>query len=153
WSGPTVLDAIARFRAPEPPRALPLRFPIQDVYRFDDRRIYAGRIESGTLKVGDRILFAPTEKSSIIKTIEKWNGPPSTSASAGESVGITLADQVFIGRGTVAVHETDRPLELSSLKARVFWLGRQALQKSKGYKLKLATQELECFLESIETVV
>jgi bifunctional enzyme CysN/CysC len=153
WKGPTVLDALARFQPPKPPQERPLRFPIQDVYRFDDRRIYAGRIESGALKVGDRIVFAPTDKTSIIKSIERWNAPASVSAAAGESVGITLCDQVFIGRGTVAVHETHPPLELSSLKGRVFWLGRKPLQKSKGYKLKLATQEVECVLESVDKVV
>ncbi len=153
WAGPTVLEAVAKFRVPKSEQARPLRFPIQDVYRFDDRRIYAGRIESGTLNVGDKIVFAPTDKMSVIKSIERWNAPAAASAAAGESVGITLCDQVFIGRGAVAVHESHPPLELSSLKARVFWLGRKPLQKGKSYKLKLTTQEIDCVLESVDRVV
>jgi bifunctional enzyme CysN/CysC len=77
WSGPTVLEALDQFEAATRPVGQPLRFPIQDVYRFDERRILAGRVESGTLKVGDRLVFAPTNKASTVKTIERWNAPPS----------------------------------------------------------------------------
>ena len=52
WKGQTVLEALDDFRLAEPPTLQPLRLPIQDIYRFDSRRILAGRIESGALKVG-----------------------------------------------------------------------------------------------------
>src|SRR5262249_15125178 len=45
WTGPTVLETLDEFRVAEPPNHQPLRFPIQDVYRFDERRIFAGRVE------------------------------------------------------------------------------------------------------------
>ena len=57
WKGATVLETLDEFRLAEPPTQQPLRLPIQDIYRFDARRILAGRIESGTLKVGDRLVF------------------------------------------------------------------------------------------------
>ena len=53
-------------------KIFPCGFPIQDVYRFDHRRILAGRVESGTLRVGDKILFSPRNKVSTIKSIESW---------------------------------------------------------------------------------
>src|ERR1041385_3530122 len=68
---------------------LPLRFCVQDVYRFDGRRIVAGRIETGTLKVGDELIFSPAEKSSVIERVERWNPRDSGPATAGDSIGIT----------------------------------------------------------------
>src|SRR2546422_2661572 len=53
YNGPTVLQALDWFEVSQPEHNLPLRFTIQDVYRFDQRRILAGRVESGTVKVGD----------------------------------------------------------------------------------------------------
>src|SRR6185436_6769880 len=122
--GPTVLDMLDEFKVAELPKNQPLRLPIQDVYRFDERRIFAGRVESGSIKVGDRIVFSPTSKTSTVRSIERWNAPPSDIAHAGESIGIQLTEQIFVARGAVAALETAPPFELSRFKARLFWLGR-----------------------------
>ncbi len=95
WEGATVLETLDQFEPAAAPVGQSLRFPIQDVYRFDERRILAGRIESGKLSVGDRLVFSPTAKASIVKTIERWNAPAATEAFAGESIGITLTEQIF----------------------------------------------------------
>jgi bifunctional enzyme CysN/CysC len=153
WRGQTVLEALDDFRVADPPPNQPLRLPIQDVYRFDDRRILAGRIEAGALKVGDRLVFAPTGKVSTVKTIERWNAPAADRAEAGESIGITLTEQIFVARGAVAALETAPPYELSRFKARLFWLGRAPFTKGGSYKLKLATQEVECDIDSIERII
>ena len=153
WKGPTVLAALDEFKVTDRPDNQPLRFPIQDIYRFDDRRILAGRVEAGTLKVGDRLLFTPSNKSSTVKTIERWSAPAQTEAHAGESVGITLTEQIFVERGAIAAVETSPPYELNRFKARIFWLGRKPFTKGKAYKLKLATQEAECGIDSIEKVI
>jgi bifunctional enzyme CysN/CysC len=153
WKGPTVLDVLDAFKVSELPSNQPLRFPIQDVYRFDERRILAGRVESGTVRVGDRLLFSPGNKSSTVKTIERWNAPSREFAGAGESVGITLTEQIFVERGAIASLEADAPYELTRFKARLFWLGRSPFRKGKTYKLKLTTQELECEIDSIEKVI
>src|SRR5436190_7928746 len=153
WQGPTVLQTLDDFKVGELPKDQPLRFPIQDVYRFDQRRILAGRIESGSAKIGDRLLFSPSNKVSTVKTVERWNAPSRDSAQAGESIGITLTEQIFVERGAVAALETAPPYELSRFKSRVFWLGKQPFKKGQRYKLKLATQEVECEIESIEKVI
>jgi bifunctional enzyme CysN/CysC len=153
WKGPTVVETLDEFKVSEPPHGQPLRFAIQDVYRFDERRILAGRIESGSLKVGDRLVFSPAGKTSTVKTIERWNAPVNDTAFAGESIGVTLSEQIFVARGAVAAHETALPFELSRFKARLFWLGRSPLARGRTYKLKLATQEVECRVDSIEKVI
>lgn len=153
WQGPTVLEALDQFKVTDLPDHQPLRFPIQDVYRFDERRILAGRVEAGKIKVGDKLVFAPSNKTSTVKSIERWSAPETTSASAGESIGITLTEQVFVERGAVAALETDPPYELTRFKARLFWLGKQPFRPGKTYKIKLATQEAECTIDSIETII
>jgi bifunctional enzyme CysN/CysC len=153
WTGPTVLETLDEFKVSEAPKDQPLRFPIQDVYRFDERRILAGRVEAGSIKVGDRIIFSPTNKTSTVKTIERWNASSRDAATAGESIGITLTEQIFVERGSVVALETAPPYELNRFKARLFWLGRAPFRKGKVYKLKLATQEVDCEIETIEKVI
>jgi bifunctional enzyme CysN/CysC len=153
WTGPTVLETLDEFKVAELPRNQPLRLPIQDVYRFDERRIFAGRVEAGSVRVGDRLVFSPSNKTSTVKSIERWNAPASDVAHAGESIGLQLTEQIYVARGAVAALETAPPYELSRFKARLFWLGRQPFAKGRPYKLKLATQEVECSIESIEKVI
>ena len=153
YKGPTVLQALDEFKVGSPDEHLPLRFPIQDVYRFDERRILAGRVESGSIKVGDKLLFSPSNKTSTVKTIERWSAESTESASTGESVGITLTEQIFVERGAIAALESSPPYALTRFKARLFWLGRTPFSKGKIYKLKLATQEAECEIESIERII
>src|SRR6185369_13650832 len=63
YTGPSITDMLDTFEPPKALTDLPLRFPIQDIYRFDDRRILAGRVEAGSLKVGDTLIFSPGEKT------------------------------------------------------------------------------------------
>jgi bifunctional enzyme CysN/CysC len=153
WNGPTVLETLDEFKVSDLPKDQPLRLPIQDVYRFDDRRILAGRVESGSIKVGDRLIFSPSNKTSSVKSIERWSSPVKESAQAGESIGITLSEQIFVERGAVAALESAPPYELTRFKARLFWLGRAPFRKGRHYKLKLATQEADCEIDSIEKVI
>ena len=126
---------------------------MQDVYRFDERRIIAGRIESGTLRVGDRLVFSPNNKMAVVNTIENWGGANRESAVAGESVAITLAEQIFVERGHVASHEKNAPVEANRFKANLFWMGKKNLEVGPRYKLKLATQELDCEIVSVDRVI
>lgn len=153
WKGPTVVETLDEFRISESPKDQPLRFPIQDVYRFDDRRILAGRVESGTLKQGDRLIFTPGHKVSTVKSIERWSASPTESAIAGESVGITLTEQVFVERGAIGSLESSPPYELTRFKTRLFWLGRAPFKKGRLYRLKLTTQEIDCEIDTVEKVI
>ncbi len=153
WTGPTVMEALDSLKPHLAPESLPLRFVVQDVYRFDARRIIAGRIEAGSLKTGDRVFFSPGGKSSEVKSIERWASAPNSTAEAGESIGITLTEQIFVERGAIGAHVESPPYELTRLKARLFWMGRRPLQLRSPYRIKLAAQEAECEIERIERVL
>jgi bifunctional enzyme CysN/CysC len=174
-----VLEALDLLEPQKREADLPLRFCVQDVYRFDGRRIIAGRIETGTLRVGDELIFSPANKSSVVATIERWHPvvpseveesrsgtfkvsqrDPSTSlrmtdeeATAGDSVGITLAEQIFVERGYVASHQNETPIETNRFHADLFWIVRDPLRVGHFYDLRLATQQVKCQIVSIEQVI
>lgn len=154
YDGPTVVEALDGFQPPVPPTELPLRFPIQDVYKFDHRRLIVGRIESGRLRVGDTILLSPSNKAAKVASIENWGASvPSLAASAGQSIAVTLHEQIFIERGQVASHAENPPIETNVFRANIFWLGHKPLKVGNRYKLKLHTGEYRAEVQSIDRIV
>lgn len=154
YSGPTVTEALDSFHPTARPTDLPLRLPIQDVYKFDDRRIIVGRVESGQLSVGDRLLFSPSNKTARIASIESWSRPDRpVEAQAGQSVGVTLDEQIFIERGEIASLERDAPRETSVFRGRIFWLGHEPLRVGNTYQLKLMTRSSPVTVQKIERVL
>lgn len=149
----SVLEALNLLEAQKRDADLPLRFCVQDVYRFDGRRIIAGRIETGTLRVGDELIFSPANKSSVVATIERWNAPSNGPATAGDSIGITLTEQIFVERGYVASHQHETPIETNRFHADLFWIAREPLRVGHFYELRLATQQVKCQTVSIEQIM
>lgn len=153
YDGPHVLAVIDGFAAAVPPGDRPLRLPVQDVYKFDERRILAGRVEAGVLRSGDAILVSPSNRTARVRSIEVWNGPAPAMVEAGRSVGITLDDQIFVERGDVLSH-ADRPPRLTDVaRATLFWLGRQPLEAGAALVMKLATRAVPVTVQSIERVI
>ncbi|QQP89237.1 adenylyl-sulfate kinase [Skermanella sp. TT6] len=153
YDGPTVIEALDGFLPAAPEDELPLRLPIQDVYKPDERRILAGRIETGRLRVGDTLHFAPNNRTAKVVSIEAWNAAPAISAAAGQSVGITLDQRIFVERGHVASLPSERPVEAHRLTVRLFWLASRPLETGRAYTLKLATAEHRVTVEKIVEVV
>src|SRR6266436_4848924 len=134
WYGAaSVLEALDSLGPQERDVDLPLRFCVQDVYRFDGRRIIAGRIETGTLRAGDQLVFSPANKSSVVATIERWNAQENGPAVAGASIGITLSEQIFVERGYVASRENETPIEANRFHADLFWIVREPLRLGHFY--------------------
>ena len=154
YDGLSLLETLDRFQMVTRPLDQPLRLPIQDVYKFDRRRILAGRIESGVLRVGDRLLFSPSGKSAQVQSIEAWNSEPAPfEARAGQSVAITLDEQIFVERGEIASHERNPPQLTTVFRATVFWLAHEPMEEGKTYKLKLATRDARVRVQSIERII
>lgn len=153
YDGPTLLEALDQLQATSAPDRQPLRFSVQDVYRFDERRIIAGRVESGALRVGEQLAFSPANKSARVASIEAWKAAPPNEAIAGDTIGITLDEQIFVERGYVASHEDSRPIEANRFHGEIFWLAEAPLRKAKQYTLRLATQEMKCQVSKIEQVM
>ena len=142
YTGPTVLEALDTFENVRADRSLPLRFPVQDVYKWDGKRIYAGRVETGEIRAGDEVIFLPSGKITKVKSVEKWQHPDLFSAVAGESIGITTEDELFVERGEVVARRDNAPVKTREVKASIFWLADRPFQAGRNYTLKLATSEV-----------
>jgi bifunctional enzyme CysN/CysC len=155
YHGPTLFEALDRLEpAAYSPDVLPMRFAVQDVYRFDERRILAGRVESGVLRVGDSLCFAPGGAVARVASIEDWNQPNRrVTAGAGESIGITLDQRVIVERGAVAAPAAE-PMPLARrIRMRIFWLSPEPLAAGRGLILRLAAGEYRAVLRSIDAVI
>jgi bifunctional enzyme CysN/CysC len=146
------------FEKAAPKSGQPFRMPIQDVYKFtsmgDDRRIVSGRIDSGTLKAGDEVIFHPSGKRSRVAAIEGFNRKAMQSVEAGASTGVTLTTQVYVGRGEIMARADEpAPCVGTRIRVDVFWMGRQPLTPGKDYFLKLGTAKVPMRLEKIEFLI
>jgi bifunctional enzyme CysN/CysC len=154
YAGATLLEALARFMpATRGDATRPLRLPVQDVYKFDERRIIVGRVEAGRLAIGDEVLFSPANKVSRVASIESWTDAPPDAVEAGAVVGFTLEEQVFVERGDVASHVADPPLLTDVFDARLFWLSPNALRLGAPYTMRLGTAEVPVVVEQLKRVV
>lgn len=158
YKGPCVLDALDSFNKLPPQTERELRFPVQDIYKFteqdDDRRIVAGRIESGMVNVGDEVVFLPSNKRSKVTSVEGFNVSKQTQAFAGQSAGVCLETQIYIRPGEIMCKAKEKlPHVTNKLKVNIFWMGKQPLVKNRNYKLKLTTQHVPVILSEIVSVL
>jgi len=158
YTGPTVLEALDAFRSQGEAVDGPFRMPVQAVFKFtndgDDRRIVAGTIDSGRLRVGDEVVFHPSGKRTRVKSLEAFNRVAPAVVGAGESAGFTLAQQIYVTRGELATlaHEP-QPVTATRIRASIFWLGARPLEIGRNYALKLGTARVSAHLERIERVL
>ncbi|MCC7552268.1 GTP-binding protein [Candidatus Micrarchaeota archaeon] len=151
YEGLTVLEALDTFKDTDIMEEKALRLPIQDVYKFDERRILAGRIESGKIKKNDEIILLPEYTETIVKSIEEFNRQRDV-VEAGISIGITTTEPIFTERGSVICKKGENlPKIINTLQGNIFWMSKTPFKKGERIFLKLATQEVECILEKIIT--
>ena len=127
---------------------------MQAIYKFDDRRIVAGRIESGHLAADDEIVIMPAGKIAKIKSVESWPVTPlAGKQGAGRSVGITLDRELFIERGDIIAHVGQSPRDTRRLRARIFWLHDKPLEKADQILIRLGTREARASVVAIEKAI
>ena len=144
YKGFTVLEQLDQFISDKELQEKPFRFPVQDIYKFtrsnDDRRIVAGTVAAGTVRVGDEVLFLPSGKQSTIQSVESFNTAQKEQASAGEASGFTLATQIYVRPGELMVKPAEPQPEVGSrFRVNIFWVGRAPMIRNKEYKLKLGS--------------
>ncbi|MBE0535090.1 MAG: 50S ribosome-binding GTPase [Phycisphaerae bacterium] len=148
YSGPTFLASLDTLKNKVPVENRALLFPVQDVYKIDDKRINVGRVEAGLLEVGAEVMLLPTHQKTRVKSIEKFLASP-TQAIASECVGITTEDSVFLDRGNIVCLPGREPRLTDTLNASVFWMSRTPGLKGEKLTFRCATQEIFCKIEMI----
>jgi sulfate adenylyltransferase subunit 1 len=141
YTGKSLLGELEDFQFAETLAQAPARFQVQWVIRpktetHHDYRGYAGKISSGTFKIGDKIKVLPTGQESLIASIERYSDTLEK-AEAGDSVVITLEHDVDISRGnTLVLAEDALAPQLKDFSAKICWLDHQALSAGKTYLLQ-----------------
>jgi bifunctional enzyme CysN/CysC len=154
YRGPTVVEAIDQLTPARPLDELALRLPVQLITKFDDRRIIAGRVESGHLGAGDEIVIMPAGKIAKVKSVEGWPQTPlPTRQGAGRSIGITLDRELFLERGDIIGHVKAAPRDTRRLRARIFWLHDAPLTAGGAVVVRLGTMESRAIVVAIDKAV
>jgi len=148
YNGVTILESLDSFKPKPSICDSPLRLPIQDIYKVGDKRINAGRIESGRIKKDDTIVILPENKITKVKSVEKYMEDISE-AKAGESTGIITEDALFLDRGMVICHQDNKPRVTDTIETNIFWISKQPFDISKPITIKIATQEVKCTVEKM----
>jgi len=141
YSGPTVLTALDGLQDLDEAQNLALVLPVQEVYKIGDKRYVLGRVEAGEVKPGQTIKVLPSGQTTIVKTVEKFQQADLASAKAGENIGLTTVDPLFIERGNVICQPGKEPMAKSEFSANLFWLHHEPLIKDELLIVKCATQE------------
>lgn len=137
YSGPTVLDLLETLPSADDAERTAAtggwRLPVQYVLRPQDAALapehreyrgYAGQVAQGVIHVGDQVVVQPSGQRTTVAGIDTADGPLS-SAQAGQSVAIRLADNVDVARGDLLSSASDAPLPVKNLDAHVAWLAER----------------------------
>ncbi|MEH6789176.1 sulfate adenylyltransferase subunit CysN [Parasphingorhabdus sp.] len=125
----------------------PFRMPVQWVNRPNlDFRGFSGLVAGGSVKPGDPVRIVPSGKNSRVKDIVTLDGKLDE-AVAGQSVTITLEDEVDCSRGDVIAAAGAPPEVSDQFEATIVWMSEEALKPGRGYWLKLATQTVSASVQ------
>jgi len=148
YKGPTLIEAMDTIKTTHHTTREPLRLPVQDVYRNSIEEIIVGRISTGTIRKGKKIIVLPDLRETTIKDIKVFL-KKKLRAQAGESIGLTLFPLPDIKRGDILCELKDHPSPVRHFSARIFWLAKFPLIKGNPLTLRLATQEIQCVINNI----
>ncbi len=149
YSGPALIEHLESVEmASTAAQERAFRMPVQWVNRPDlDFRGFAGQITGGTIKPGDPVRIVPAGKTSAVKTLSTFDGDLDE-AVAGQSVTITLADEVDCSRGDVIAAAGDPPEASDQFCSTIVWMDEVAMKPGRGYWLKIGSQMVTATIQS-----
>lgn len=153
YEGPTLLHLLETVEVGADRNLIDFRFPVQLVLRPDQNfRGYAGKVASGCIRQGDEIAVLPAGKTTRVKGIHTFDGQQAE-AAAGESIVLTLQDEIDISRGDMLVRRHNLPLVGKAIDAMLCWLDDQPMQTGKYYLLKHGTRTVKAFITELHYLI
>jgi len=150
YGGPTLTGYLNQIEVDVASHKAAFRMPVQWVNRPNaEFRGFCGRVAQGQVRTGDRVKVLPAGVTTRVKAIVVWRGERDH-AAMGDSITLTLTDEVAIGRGDVLVAADDAPEVADQFEARLLWMGEQPLLPGRSYLLKLHTQEVSASVSAIK---
>ena len=152
YSGDTLINVLDEYNLSDDRNESFLRFPVQDIYKLSDKRIVVGRIESGKINIDDDLLVLPSNEKVKVKSFEEW--PKSKNEYiAGECIGLTLTDEIFIDKGNIISHPNNPPKLMNTFEANLFWLNDKKLNFDEKYILKINTGEYSVSIRKVNKII
>lgn len=130
------------------------RFPVQTIIRpqsdeYHDYRGYAGRVAGGTFHSGDEVIVLPSLLKSRIRSIDVFEKDLKT-ATAGDSVTITLEDHIDVSRGDLIVKAGDMPESGQDITLMACWFNERPLQLNGRYIVRNYSNDAGCIIKSVD---
>jgi bifunctional enzyme CysN/CysC len=141
YRGPSLMEFLDAVELePERMQSEPFRLPVQWANRPNlDFRGYAGTIASGVLEPGDRVVVAPSGRETSVTRIVTYDGDLER-AVAGQSVTVTLADELDVSRGDVIAHSHAPPGVADQFEATIVWMAEAPLLPGRSYLMRIGTK-------------
>jgi sulfate adenylyltransferase subunit 1 len=157
YEGPTLIELLESISVYDEAHDAPFRFPVQLVARHNgheanDFRGYMGRIESGKVSVGDKLVVQPSGVEATVKEIQTFDGSLQ-SAVAGQSITLLLNEYVDVSRGDVLAGAAQPATLLRQVKADVCWMADEPLDVRRKYWIKHGTRQTMAKVKAIESVL
>lgn len=156
YHGPSLLAHLEAVRIDDEALARPFRMPVQWVNRPNlDFRGFSGLIMSGSLECGDEVRVLPSGKTSTVKAIVLPNdkGDELSAARAGQSVTLTLNDEIDISRGDILCAK-ENPCEVSDqFRATIVWMDEDDMFPGRTYLMKIGARTVQATIASPRHVV
>ena len=153
YTGKTFLRLIETVEIKKDKNSATQRFPVQTIIRphtkeFHDYRGYAGRIAGGEFRPGDDVTVLPSLRQSRIKSIDCF-GKTFSESIAGDSVAISLDDEIDISRGDMLVSPHDLPVISQDINLMVCWFNAKPLRVGGRYLMRINSNEAGCIIKSV----
>ncbi|GAA4803525.1 sulfate adenylyltransferase subunit CysN [Tomitella cavernea] len=143
YNGPSLIEHLETVEIEDDHQTRPMRLPVQWVNRPDHTfRGFSGQLVSGTAAPGDAVRVLPSGQSSTIDRIVTMDGDLDL-AVAGQSVTLTLADEIDVSRGDVIAAAGDPPAVSDQFAAHVVWLAEQEMIPERRYLCRIGTSEVQ----------
>jgi sulfate adenylyltransferase subunit 1 len=153
YNGKTFLNLIETIEIRKDKNSGNPRFPVQTIIRphtseHHDYRGYAGRVAGGVFKPGNEVTVLPVMRKTKIRSIDVF-GKSLAEANAGDSVSISLEDQIDISRGNMIVSPDELPIISQDINLMVCWFNEKPLKTGGRYLIRLNTNEVGCVIKTV----
>ena len=153
YTGPTLIDVLVALHPLAPVVDRPLHVDIADVYRVTDERISVGNVIAGRIAAGDRVRISPGGAITTVRSIKRWPGDEGP-ALAGEAIGLTFTDPVFVDRGDVISHATGPvPTATVAFDGVFFWLSAEPPRTGETLQAKIGRADVAVTVAKIEETI
>jgi sulfate adenylyltransferase subunit 1 len=157
YEGPTLMEILEAVPAAHTEHTEKFRFPVQYVCRpqdsanpeLHDYRGFMGRVESGSIKVGDAVTILPNGLESTVKAVQ-IGGVDIGEGVTEQSVTLLLADEIDCSRGDMIVKTAEAPAAVKEIAATVCWLAETPLDRARTYLIRHTTRDSKAKLTAID---